>query len=240
MPHLTYISDQKLEQIVYEILKKGFDKKDTVAKTFNDNVIDPFATLFDAAISNLDHETWQKAETVRQCQKSLTNAIGVLHQKVLGSVDGWEDMGTGEEVDLRSSDKKIIAEVKNKYNTLSGGRLADEYRSLHDKVSKKSSQYTGYTAYFVTIIPKNPTPFDIEFVPSDRSVGQKVAAHKSVRTCDGATFYHLVTGEKDALANFYNALPYVIEKVAKDKLIIPLTIKDKNAFSNYFKLAFGE
>lgn len=239
MAYLSYISDQALCDIVFEILNKGFNKKKTVNKSFHDNVIDPFATLFDAAISGFDHNTWKEAEMVRQCQKSLTNAIGTLHQKVLGAVVDWQDMGTGGEVDLQSAKHKIIAEIKNKHNTLTGGRLADEYHSLHDKVSKKASQFYGFTAYFVTIIPRRPERFDNKFTPSDRSVGQKVAASEFVRTCDGATFYHLVTGDENALSDFYTVLPLVIEQVAKDRLGNPLTIKDKVGFATYFSTAFG-
>jgi hypothetical protein len=238
MAYLSYISDQALYDIVFEILEKGFNKKMTVNQSFNDNVIDPFATLFDAAISGFDHDTWKEAEMVRQCQKSLANAIGTLHQKVLGAVVDWQDMGTGGELDLHSAKHKIIAEIKNKHNTLTGGRLADEYHSLHDKVSKKASQFYGYTVYFVTIIPKKPKRFYNKFTPSDRSVGQKVAASESVRKCDGATFYHLVTGDKNALSDFYAALPLVIEDIAEKLLGKPLIIKDKVKFASYFNIAF--
>ncbi|WP_423186834.1 Eco47II family restriction endonuclease [Alishewanella sp. d11] len=240
MPYLSYITDTDFEAIVRHILSIGFQRKQSVQVEFEKNVIDPFATIFDAAVSGFNHQTWKESEMVRQCQKTLTNHIGNMHQKILGSVKGWEDMTVGGEVDLRSTSKKIIAEVKNKYNTLTGGRLADEYNSLSDKVTKKSSTYYGFTAYFVNIIPKTPTRFDIPFVPSDRSIGSKVPAHEMVRMIDGASFYHLVTGEYDALKNFYNALPLVIEKIIKNEFGMPeFVIEDKHLFALYFNKAFG-
>lgn len=240
MPYLSYISDVDVFNVVHEVLKKGMDKKNNVLKTFNGNVIDPFATLFDASISGFDHATWKQSEMVRQCQKTLTNHIGKLHQKILGCVQDWQDMGSGEEVDIKSDKHKVIAEIKNKHNTLTGGRLADEYHSLSDKISKKASTYNGYTAYFVTIIPKKSERFNKPFTPSDRSVGAQVAVNNNIRTIDGASFYTLVTGRENALKEFYYALPIIIEDVLKTKFNMPgASIQDKVAFAKYYELAFG-
>ena len=46
----------------------------------------------------------------------------------LGSVPGWSKLEVGGIVDLVKDDKTIIAEIKNKYNTVSGGKLKDHYR----------------------------------------------------------------------------------------------------------------
>lgn len=240
MSYLAYISDENFEELVANILTIGLDRKQSVEQDFERNVIDPFATIFDAAISGFHHETWKESEMIRQCQKTLTNHIGALHQKVLGSVDGWEDLYVGGEVDLKSDQHQVIAEIKNKHNTLTGGRLADEYQSLLNKVSKKSSTYYGYTAYFVTIIPKTPARFNVPFTPSDRSTGAKVAAHEHVRTIDGASFYELVTGRPHALQEFYQALPVVIEHLMQTRFGEEnFTIPDKDAFAAYFTTAFG-
>ncbi len=69
----------------------------------------------------MGYEIWYKNETARQAQKTLQNHLGDFHQRILGSVKGWTDMHTGGVIDLISHDTKIIAEVKNKYNTVSGG-----------------------------------------------------------------------------------------------------------------------
>lgn len=39
-------------------------------------------------------------------------------------------MGIGNVIDLVSEDKKIVAEIKNKYNTVSGGNLSGVYNAL--------------------------------------------------------------------------------------------------------------
>ena len=46
----------------------------------------------------------------------MSNAIGTFHQSVLGSVEGWLNHDTG--YDLENPSRKLIAEIKNKHNTM--------------------------------------------------------------------------------------------------------------------------
>ncbi|API86399.1 Eco47II family restriction endonuclease [Francisella uliginis] len=235
MPYLDYIDDDILISLVKDVLDIGRSRKETVEKNFNKNVIDPFASLFDAAVSEVNHETWKNSEKVRQCQKTLTNHIGNLHQKILGNVDGWADLGTGGVIDLVCHDRKIIAEVKNKFNTVTGSKLADQYRSLEKLITPKASQYKNYKAYFVNIIPKKPERYDTYFEPSDNNSGIRCPQNENIRLIDGASFYTLVTGKKFALQEFYCVLPCVIEDIFRtDYGVKNFTIQDKDIFSKYF------
>lgn len=239
MSKTDYLTDQKLSELVKDVLVIGRQKRAHVLKDFQKNVIDPFAALIDSAVTEVDHQTWKNAEMVRQCQKTLTNHIGNLHQKVLASIDGWEDLETGAVVDLVCHHKKIIAEVKNKHNTVTGGKLADQYHSLDRLVMRKTSIYKGYTAYFVNIIPKKPQRFDKPFTPSDKETGSKCPTNEKIRIIDGASFYSLVTGNEHALKNLYNALPSVIERIYRTEFKQPhFTISDKEAFATYYAQAY--
>lgn len=239
MSYLSYISDAKLEELVKYVLDKGIERKKEAEKKFNNNVIDPFGALFETAAFDINHKTWKDSETIRQCQKTLQNHVGELHQKVLGEVDGWRDLGKGSVVDLVCDKKKIIAEVKNKYNTVTGGKLADQYYSLERLVMQKSSKYRGYTAYFVNIIPKNPEPLDKCFEPSDKEKGAKCPKNEKIRVIDGASFYSLVTDKPKAITDFYDALPNVIEAVfTKHYHQEDFKVPDKTVFREYFKNAY--
>ena len=239
MARLAYLEDQVFRALVKEVLDIGRKKKEKVNRDFNKNVIDPFASLFDSAVSGVDHDTWKNSEMVRQCQKALTNHIGNLHQKILGHVAGWEDLGTGGVFDLVCHENKIIAEVKNKHNTVTGGKLADQYYSLERLVTPKTSQYKGYTAYFVNIIPKKPERSTKLFEPSDKEKGLKCPANELIKIIDGASFYHLVTGREKALEELYDALPSMIEDIfQQDYGIAHFTIPDKAIFKQYFVDAY--
>ncbi|MGL1890360.1 MAG: Eco47II family restriction endonuclease [Spirochaetaceae bacterium] len=240
MSYLPYITDDRLLELVKEVLNVGIAKKETALKEFNKNVIDPFGAYFEAGAFNIDYITWVESETIRQCQKTLQNHIGDFHQKILGSVEGFDDLGVGANsgVDLECKSKMIVAEIKNKHNTVTGGKLADQYYSLERQVMPKSSTYKGYTAYFVNIIPKKPERFNIPFTPSDKDKGSQCPANELIRRIDGASFYTLVTGYENALEQLHNILPTVIEKVLSENFNLRSDLTNSDEFSKYFNLAY--
>lgn len=244
MAYLTWISDELLKQAVRNVLGKGRDAKQNAPKNFNKNVVDPFASLFESSAFGLTNfEEWKNQELNRQAQKTLQNHIGNLHQEILGSVVGWQNLKVGSNAgsDLVCTDKKILAEIKNKYNTLTGGKQVTLYREFDNLISPKASIYHGYTAYYVTIIPKTPTRFDKSFTPSDKEKGTRCNDNSKIRTIDGASFYTLVTGEQAALHQFYTVLPQVIEELMKLEFEEPdFKITDKQKFIEIFEQAFDK
>lgn len=238
MPLLEFITDDNLIKEVKYLLDKAVLKRKDAEKSFSKNVIDPFGALFEAS-DFASHTEWRNAEMARQCQKTIQNHVGTFHQKILGHVDGWEDLETGGIVDLVNKEQKIIAESKNKYNTVTGGNLSGMYYSLESQVLPKHSQFKDFTAYFVNIIPKKPERFNIPFAPSDKETGSKCQENQLIRIIDGASFYHIVTGRVNALKELHAALPKVIETIYRQyygqkDFVIP----DIDHFMNYFSEAY--
>jgi hypothetical protein len=233
MPKLNWISDNDLTKAVQNILIIAKKAKMDVSVNFGKNVVDPFSAIFEMAGFNMNYDSWIVSEEARQAQKTLQNFIGEFHQIILGSCDGWEDLKRGNIIDLLSHPNKTIAEVKNKYNTLSGGKLAELYWSLDSAVMNKTSVYKNYTAYYVSIIPDRPGRYNKPFTPSNKEKGQKCPENSSIRQIDGASFYTLVTGEINALEELFEVLPIVISEVTT--IHPPETDKLKALF----KLAYG-
>lgn len=231
MPYLNWIDDQNLTNAVSLLLKKANEAKNAADSAFNKNVIDPFSATFEMAGFEVDYNTWLKSEKTRQAQKTLQNHIGSFHQTILGHCKDWTNMNTGSVIDLVSTKHKIIAEVKNKYNTLSGGKLVDQYRALEHQVMPKNNIYKGYVGYYVVIIPKRRKRYDIEFTPSDKESGAKCAPNKLIREIDGGSFYDLVTGETNALEQLFNVLPTVIETCSNGQYKIENVDKLKDFFN---------
>lgn len=236
MAYLSWISDDSLILSLKHLLDKAHQANTQSEAKFSKNVIDPFSAFFQMSGFDMDHETWYLSETSRQAQKTLQNHVGEFHQNILGAVAGWKNMGVGSVIDLVCEKKKIIAEVKNKYNTLSGSQLAPMYRSLESLVAPKSSIFYGYTAYYVTIIPKKPFRLDKVFIPSNREKGAKETLNESIRHIDGASFYSLVTGSETALSDLFKVLPSVIRQVLDSEV----SEQDFTVLKNYFRAAFGE
>ncbi len=232
---LKFLDDATLVAEVSHLLTVAEEALEANRKEFGKNVIDPFAAMFEMAGFGLDHAAWVNAELMRQAQKTLLNHIGGFHQNILGAVKGWRNMNTGSVVDIVSEEHKVIAEVKNKHNTLSGGKRSDQYSNLEKLVMQKASRYNGYTSYFVTIIPKTPERFDRPFTPSEKETGARVQENELVREIDGASFYQIVTGEKDALAQLFAVLPQVIDGLTGKKT----GPADRAGLKAYFSNAFG-
>ena len=238
MPFLKWISDNDLKNEVCQLISIAMHAKKTSINKFGKNVIDPFGALFEMSGFELDYDTWIKSETTRQAQKTLQNHIGGFHQNILGYADGWANKGVGSIIDLQSEQHKIIAEIKNKYNTISGGKLADLYYSLDKQVSPKSSIYKGYTAFYVAIIPKKGERYNKPFTPSDKDKGEKCPSNEHIREIDGASFYSLVTGYENALEDLFNILPDVIYACSEGKYKIREKEKLKEFFSSAYNLPF--
>lgn len=242
--NLNFITDDQLDAAVLHLLQKAADASKNTAKKFGKNVIDPFSVLFEMGGFHLSEVDWQKSETYRQAQKSLQNHVGYFHQTVLASMPGWIDLGkNGGQVDLLCTEKKIIAEIKNKHNTVRGADLSTLYDELKNLVMPKSSKYQHYTAYYVAIIPKKTNKtYDKAFIPSAKSEGAKRPENPLIRQIDGKSFYAKVTGDADALEKLFNVLPDVIENQSKILAVQEqknYIFADRSFAKNFFTTAFG-
>lgn len=235
MAYLNWISDDDLKEAINKLVNVAKEALVNSEKDFNKNVIDPFSAIFQVAGFGMDYKNWVISEQSRQAQKTMQNQVGLFHQIILGSVQGWDDLEVGQGVDLVCHEKKVIAEVKNKHNTVTGGKLADQYYSLERLVTPKTSQYKGYKSYFVTIIPKKPGRFDETFEPSNKDTGIKCPKNELIRIIDGASFHTIVTGVDNSLEQLFDCLPKVIE----DTVGIKFSNSDQTDLKKFFGLAYG-
>ncbi len=220
---LKFISNEDLFKQVGHVLDVAKRTSSKAGERLFTNTIDPFSALFDAMHQGISLEQWLDQEKARQTQKTLQNALGGFHQEILGSIPGWESMGTGNVFDLKNDKLKIIAEVKNKYNTTKGNHKVAIYDDLKDQLKTK---YKGYTSYYVEVIPKGKTVYNKPFTPPDNRTHKRRAVRNDIRVIDGKSFYGLAAGDSEAIKKFYNALPIVIkELLGKNKTVGDYTHK---------------
>ena len=236
MPYLNWISDADLINHTQNLLLAAQQARVKKQKEFHKNVIDPFQAIFEMAGYPMNSVDWKKAELARQVGKAVQNKIGEFHQNILGSVTNWDNLTTGQIVDLRSTTNQIIAEVKNKHNTVTGSKKVDVYDQLANLVMPNASIYNGYTAYFVNIIPKKSTRYNRPFTPPDNTTKTNRPSNNLVKEIDGASFYHIVTGQQTALRDLYLALPNVIHSILGRT---QLSNTDKISLYRYFANAYS-
>lgn len=209
MGDLKYISDNRIRQLASEVLNAVRTAEVLAEKNLNRNVIDPFSAVFDSARSGKTIDEWFQAEKDRQVQKALQNAIGTFHQRVLGSMPDWVDTKAGGSVDLRCESRKIIAEVKNKHNTMNSSSAEAVFKKFENHLRYSDK---GYTAYLVAIVPKNSLRYDREWTHS----AKLVSTRRDIREIDGASFYELATGDPLALRNIYLKLVEALTSITND------------------------
>lgn len=205
---LTFIKDVDLFQLVQKVVDALTTATKMVGKNPYKNVLDPFSAIFEAIFFRIDMRDWMKKEQIRQVQKSFQNSVGEFHQAVLGKIHGWEDLKIGQVADVANHELRIVAEIKNKYNTTKGSDRVRIYDGLAALLGKP--EYRGYTAYYVEIIPRQSKRVNIPFAPSDNTTKTRRVANDVIRQVDGATFYSIATGRKHALKELYEALPLII------------------------------
>lgn len=229
MPLLPFISDKTLVKFTKEVLDKAGVAEVEAENKLYSNVIDPFSALFDAIRHNLTLDEWLIQEKSRQIQKTLQNAVGEFHQNILGSMVGWENGGRGGSYDVKNPEKKIIAEIKNKHNTMNSSMAKAVYDNLagHLQYSEK-----GYTAYVVYIVPKNPKSLNTRWSPNQRTI----ALREDIRRIDGLSFYKLATDYPNALHMLYQSLPEAVSMIINGS---PDKVKNSRLFDDLFGRAYN-
>lgn len=231
MQWLPFMSNQDFIDVLSDIKNRADEAKVKAKKQFSRNTIDPFAALFQMELLSIDANRWQSVEEHRQVEKSLQNHIGEFHQKLISTFSGWETTHKDNVIDVIHEKRQIIAEIKNKHNTIKGSDLHGVRQKLRDLVRKKGQKTQGYTAYLVEIIPKKKERYDVPFVTSDHTSGQPSEADELVRRVDGATFYEIATGDPDALRKVFKAIPLGLKELGinidQEKMNLAKTYFDK-------------
>lgn len=231
MGYLPFIEDSDLIKEVEMVIGDLLDEKRSKQQDIYKNTIDPFSAVFDSFVSGIGLFTWLQKEDSRQIQKSLQNRIGEFHQNVLGSCHGWEVIDSV--IDIKNDEKRIIAEIKNKYNTTKGSDKKVIYENLENQLGNK---FTGYVGYYVEVVPRTATRYNVPFTPSDNILKKRKQTREDIRKIDGFSFYDLVTGMEGSLKMLYTVIPQVMEKVAGLEASI---IKDDPLYSQIFSRTYG-
>lgn len=207
MQWLPFISNEDFIEVLSDLKGRADAARRKATDKFSRNTIDPFTALFQMELLSIDAHKWQSVEENRQIEKSLQNHIGNFHQSLIAKIEGWTNTKGNKVIDVINTERKIIAEIKNKHNTVKGSDMVRVYENLESLVRKKGQDTNGYTAYLVEIIPKKRERYNKPLVTSDNTSGQKTHVDELIRRVDGATFYEIVTGDVDGLQKVFETIP---------------------------------
>lgn len=206
----SYGLDWVDEDALFEVTKASFSK---VLQPANRKPLppDPFTLLAHAVLTGESLATSREFELKRAINKTISGNVGYWHQRVLGLAPNWVETGaSGGSIDLRTADgyvhpifkKPVLAEVKNRFNTI---KASDE-KNLWDRLDNLA-RANDAVAYVFQIVPKTPEPYDRAWKVSGRN------EKPIVRVCDGVSAYSLVFGHQPALWELYMALPKIFADI---------------------------
>src|SRR3989338_11419261 len=161
--YVDFVSDEHFLKCVKWVCDAYPEKSiDVDMKRLQKNVVDPFKMLFDILNSKIEVNDWIKNEVIRQADKTINNRIGEFHQKLLGGVNGWSDLGVGDDskVDLKRNDNCIFIELKNKFNTVN----SDSLSKVRDKLEVAIDKNPNAIAYWAYIIENNGSSGESEWI----------------------------------------------------------------------------
>lgn len=231
--YVSYVSDRDFLKCVKWVCD-GYpeDVERAEIDFLRETSVDPFKMVFDMVNGEIGTKNWIKNEKMRQADKTVNNRVGDFHQRLLGSVDGWEDLGVGHvtEVDLRKTDNSIFMELKNKYNTMNSSSQS----KCRDKLDNISKEFPEATAYWAYIVSKNGSSG--EKVWEYTRKGEKFI-NERVKVIWGKKVYEVVTGNPNALEETWNALPQAINDVIGSEMQI--NDQDKKILGEFSKHIFG-
>lgn len=186
---IDWIAEEDFNKAVNQLTSEALKTLTEAEKRHIKNVVDPFSAILIAATFGIQQS--DELKSVQQAESSvrgMSNALGKFHQTVLGSVEGWDNHDSG--YDLECESQSVIAEVKNKWNTMNAANREKVEDDLKTAIRQKKGEWN---AYLVQIIPKRPSRF-------------KKQLGKNFYETDGASFYHIVTGEPNALHDLFDCL----------------------------------
>lgn len=193
---LDGFNTEKFRDYLLLLIQKNTQKSNLLKKNgINLATCDPFSALFECATLGIDMAEWcETYESHRQRQKTLQNHIGRLHEVAISCLPDWQESSTTADVENKSL--KIIAEVKNKYNTMNSSSALATYKKLEQLVD---GVYEGYQSYVVQILAKhNAQSYVSQFTPSDSSKkkAKKSPSRDDIKIIDGESFYTLANDNK--------------------------------------------
>lgn len=203
--YVEFVSDEDFLECVKHVidfyLSDEYQEEPMTVLKESKNDIDAIKTIFDITVKQIGFDGWANKEMERQQDKTINNKIGEFHQELLGKVEGWVDLGVGDEteIDLKKEDNTVFIELKNKHNTMNSSST----KTCREKLENVIEQYPDATAYWAYIISR-------KYRSENRVWKYQGREDEKIRRISGDLLYEMITGDSNALEKVYEAIPKAI------------------------------
>jgi len=196
MTYVDFVSDEHFRECVKYVCE-GYNETIHDEKWLHKYGLDVFKIIFDMGVKKLTYNQWYDTEILRRDDKTISNRIGEFHQKLLGGVSGWEDLGRGHIFDLKKTDNSVFIELKNKQRTVN----SEGIEMIKQKIVNGLKEHPTSTFYWAYLIAENGLSEEKEWLSSTQKI------------ITGSKIYELITKDPKALQKIWKVIPKVIEDV---------------------------
>lgn len=227
--YVEFVSDEDflicVKHVIDFYLSDEYQKAPMTVLKESKNDIDAIKTIFDVTVKQIGFDGWANKELERQQDKTINNKIGEFHQELLGKVDGWVDLGRGDEteIDLKKDDNTVFIELKNKYNTMNSSST----KTCREKLENVMDQYPNATAYWAYIISR-------KYKSENRVWKYQGRENEKIRRISGDLLYEMITGDTNALEKVYEAIPKaIVDLLGENYKLLPYDEKLMKEFQKF-------
>ena len=227
--YVDFVSDEDFLECVKHVidfyLSDEYQEEPMTVLKESKNGIDAIKTIFDITVKQIGFDGWANKEMERQQDKTINNKIGEFHQELLGKVEGWVDLGVGDEteIDLKKEDNTVFIELKNKHNTMNSSST----KTCREKLENVIEQYPDATAYWAYIISR-------KYRSENRVWKYQGREDEKIRRISGDLLYEMITGDSNALEKVYEAIPKaIVDLLGEDYKLLPYDEKLMKEFQEF-------
>lgn len=226
--YVEFVSDEDFLECVKHVidfyLSDEYQEEPMTVLKESKNGIDAIK-IFDITVKQIGFDGWANKEMERQQDKTINNKIGEFHQELLGKVEGWVDLGVGDEteIDLKKEDNTVFIELKNKHNTMNSSST----KTCREKLENVIEQYPDATAYWAYIISR-------KYRSENRVWKYQGREDEKIRRISGDLLYEMITGDSNALEKVYEAIPKaIVDLLGEDYKLLPYDEKLMKEFQEF-------
>jgi hypothetical protein len=183
IPEITPENFYKCCKDIYKVLDEQHTSKTSE---------DPFLKAVLKGNTNMQEDTWAKAEKVRLAQKSLEGKMGDFHEELMGKFPGYVTYPVGHSTgcDVGSTDGNIVMEIKNRQNTMNSSSA----EAVINKLKKNKAE--GRDAILVEVNCPNGKV-------------NRFGAPENIKVWNGKTTYAFLSGRESFFDDLLSTLQYV-------------------------------
>lgn len=238
--YVKFVSDEAFEKCMEETMKTYRDSADKL-RFLNErepssildhtkNTTDDFRALFDIYGLQLDLNAWKQYEINRVISYANRSTHILFHLNLLSHVDGWDwyysTNNSKQRRIIKNQNNTQFIDIRNLHHSSDIGTQRHIWRNF-EKILREYPDAICYRGYIISKNHEKGVNKRFKLNGKDES--------DQIREIGGDVIYQIVTGDKSALSDTFNAVRWYL----RENGLYELTLADNNILDDHQKRFFN-